>query len=243
MAEHLQNSPLLEVLNLKVSYGNVPVLHGVSLKMNPEEMVSIVGANGAGKTTLLNTISGTVSAKSGAVRFHGQEITGLPAHRITELGMIQVPEGRHLFPYMTVLENLELGAFTRRARSRQKENLEKILDLLPLLKKFLNRLAGTLSGGEQQMLAIGRGLMAVPEVFILDEPSFGLAPALVDTLFDFLKDLNKRGTPILLVEQNVSASLSISQRGYVLENGAIVLEGLSQDLLSNEGVKKAYLGM
>ncbi len=243
MTEHLENASLLEVLNLKVSYGNVPVLHGVSLKVNKEEIVSIVGANAAGKTTLLNTISGVVPSESGSVIFHGLDITRFPVHNIAELGIIHVPEGRHLFPYMTVLENLELGAYTRRSRSRQKETLEKVFELLPLLKNFLKRMAATLSGGQQQMLAIGRGLMAIPEIFLLDEPSFGLAPALVDVLFDFLRDLNKRGMPILLVEQNLSESLSISHRGYVLENGGIVLEGVSQELLSNEGIKKTYLGM
>jgi len=243
MTEHFGNTSLLEVLNLKVSYGNVPALHGVSLEVNKEEMVSIVGANGSGKTTLLNTISGVVPSESGSVIFHGIDITRLSVHNIAELGIIHVPEGRHLFPYMTVLENLELGAYTRRSRSRQKETLEKVFELLPLLKSFPKRMAATLSGGQQQLLAIGRGLMAIPEIFILDEPSFGLAPALVDALFDLLRDLNKRGTPILLVEQNVSASLSISHRGYVLANGGIVLEGVSQQLLADEGIKKSYLGM
>jgi branched-chain amino acid transport system ATP-binding protein len=239
----VRDTPFLEVLDLEVSYGNIPILWNVSMEVNLGEIVCVIGSNGAGKTTLLNTISGVVPCKSGSVRFQGREITGFRAHKVVDAGIVQVPEGRHLFPYMTVLENLELGAYTHRARSKQKEILEEIFQLLPVLSLSRGRMAATLSGGEQQMLAIGRGLMAKPDILILDEPSFGLAPTMVETVFDFLKDLNTQGTTILLVEQNVSAALYISHRGYVLENGRIALQGTSRELADNEKVKKAYLGI
>lgn len=234
---------MLELKQVSVAYGDMQVLREVNLTIEKGEIVALVGANAAGKTTLVNTISGLVPSRSGSILFHGEDLTHLAPNAIVARGIVQVPEGRKLFPKMTVLENLELGAFTLRARSRRQDTLTKVLELLPVLSERQDQLAGSLSGGEQQMCAIGRGLMACPELLILDEPSLGLAPIMVQKMFDIVREINRMGTTILLIEQNVRHSLAIAHRGYVLENGRIVLEGPASDLLKDEYLKKAYLGL
>ncbi len=234
---------MLEIEGLNVGYGDLQVLHDVSLVVNEGEIVSMVGSNGSGKTTLINAISGLLRPTAGEIRFLGERIDNLPPHVISGLGIIQVPEGRGLFPLLTVMENLEMGAYSNRARNKVSESLEMVLNLLPVLAERKHQLARTLSGGEQQMLAIGRGLMANPKVMLIDEPSLGLAPILVKDVFEIIKQLNSEGTTILLVEQDVRRSLAMSDRGYVLENGHIVLQGTGDELLSGEEVKKAYLGL
>lgn len=233
----------LEIINVDVCYGDIQVLWDVSLKVEKNQIVSIVGANGAGKTTLIKTISGLLNPISGRISFFGRRIDVLPAYDVVNLGIVQVPEGRKVFPYMTVLENLELGAYTPKARKMKKETLEVIFGLFPILRNKQAQRAGTLSGGEQQMLAIARGLMARPKLLMLDEPSLGLAPKLVKQVFEVIKQINKEEITVLLVEQNVFHSLSIADRGYVLENGRAVLEGKGKELLNNKHVKKAYLGI
>ncbi|MEM3462566.1 MAG: ABC transporter ATP-binding protein [Candidatus Bathyarchaeia archaeon] len=234
---------MLSVKNIDVFHGDVQAIWDVSLRVEAGEIVSIVGSNGAGKSTLLNTISGFLRPKRGDIEFLGQRIQGLPPFKIVELGISQVPEGRHLFPYMTVLENLEMGAYTKAAREKREESLERVFSIFPILEDRQKQLAGSLSGGEQQMLAIARGLMSRPKLLMLDEPSLGLAPKLVAQLFDVISKIREEGVSILLVEQNVYHSISMADRSYVLENGRMALEGSKEELLRNEHVKKAYLGL
>jgi len=233
----------LSVKKITAGYGAVAVIREVSLEVSTGEWVVVIGGNGAGKSTLFRVISGLVKPKSGNIYLDDQELTALPSHEIVNLGVIQVPEGRMLFPRMNVKDNLLLGGRNTRARTHIAENLEKIYDLFPILKKRAAQEAGTLSGGEQQMVAIGRGLMALPRVLLLDEPSLGLAPLLINEIFGSLDILNKGGMTILLVEQNVIASLKTAQRGYVLENGEIVMSGKSKDLMNDDRTKQAYLGI
>jgi branched-chain amino acid transport system ATP-binding protein len=235
-------SALLNVQGLKSGYGVVEVLRGVDLQVMPGELVALLGSNGAGKTTLNLTLSGLVAARGGQVGFDGQDITGLHSRQVVKHGLIQVPEGRKVFPNLSVHENLELGAFTR-GRERKQQNLDKVYDTFPRLKERVAQLAGTLSGGEQQMLAIGRGLMAEPRLLILDEPSLGLSPLLVEELFGLIAQLRSSGLAILLVEQNVGQSLDIADRAYVMENGQIRFSGTPSELLASDTLRQAYLGM
>jgi branched-chain amino acid transport system ATP-binding protein len=233
---------LLEIRDADQYYDDLQVLHGVSLEVKQGEIVSMVGPNAAGKSTTLNMISGIIKPRTGRISFLGQRVDTLPAHAIVELGVVQIPEGRGLFPFMTVLENLELGSYSREARSRKAETLAHVLELLPVLKERQSQLAGSLSGGEQQMLAIGRGLMARPKLLMLDEPSLGLAPMMVQKCFEIVKEVHAQGTTVLLVEQNVHHALAIADRGYVLENGRIVMSGKGADLLTDPNLRRAYLG-
>lgn len=235
-------SALLNVQGLKSGYGVVEVLRGVDLQVMPGELVALLGSNGAGKTTLNLTLSGLVAARGGQVGFDGQDITGLHSRQVVKHGLIQVPEGRKVFPNLSVHENLELGAFTR-GRERKLQNLDKVYATFPRLKERVAQLAGTLSGGEQQMLAIGRGLMAEPRLLILDEPSLGLSPLLVEELFGLISQLRSSGLAILLVEQNVGQSLDIADRAYVMENGQIRFTGTPAQLLASDALRQAYLGM
>jgi branched-chain amino acid transport system ATP-binding protein len=233
---------LLNVQGLRSGYGVVEVLRGVDLHVMPGELVALLGSNGAGKTTLNLTLSGLVATRAGQVGFDGQDITGLHSRQVVMQGLIQVPEGRKVFPNLSVHENLELGAFTR-GRERKQSNLDKVYDTFPRLKERVTQLAGTLSGGEQQMLAIGRGLMAEPRLLILDEPSLGLSPLLVEELFGLISQLRSSGLAILLVEQNVGQSLDIADRAYVMENGEIRFTGTPSELLASDTLRQAYLGM
>lgn len=233
---------LLEVKDLNVYYEAIHALQGISFHVDKGEIVTLIGANGAGKSTTLNTISGLVRARSGSIRFKGQEITTTTPYEIVSRGIVQVPEGRRIFAPLTVQENLDMGAFSRKDQTIIKQNLEWVFKSFPRLKERLNQYGGTLSGGEQQMLAIGRGLMADPELLLLDEPSMGLAPILVEEIFEIIQGINQRGVSILLVEQNAQMALSIANRGYVLETGRIVLEGSAKELRENPQVKVAYLG-
>jgi branched-chain amino acid transport system ATP-binding protein len=233
---------ILKVSQLRAGYGAVEVLRGVDLSVNAGETVALLGSNGAGKTTLNGVLSGLVKARSGQVTFEGQDITGWHARKVVQAGLIHVPEGRKVFPNLSVLENLSLGAFTR-GRERRDANLEKIFGFFPRLREREKQLAGTLSGGEQQMLAIGRGLMAEPQLLILDEPSLGLSPLLVEEMFALIGQLKANGLAVLLVEQNVGQSLEIADRAYVMENGAIRFSGLPADLLARDTLRQAYLGM
>ena len=219
------------------------VLKEVSLQVREREIVSLIGANSAGKSSMLNAISGLVLISGGEILFEGKRIDSLPSHEIIENGIIQVPEGRRIFPFMTVKENLEMGSYNRRAREKSRESLQRVYELFPHLAERKDQLGESMSGGEQQMLAIGRGLMAGPKILMLDEPSLGLAPIVVEMIFHVLQEVNRRAVTILLVEQNVKESLDISSRGYVLENGQVVLEGAGKDLLENSYLKKAYLGL
>ncbi|BCJ86276.1 ABC transporter ATP-binding protein [Effusibacillus dendaii] len=234
---------MLKVNHLSVHYGGMQALSGVSLQVAEGEIVSIVGSNGAGKSTLINAISGMRNLTSGTVEFQGKDITAVPAHERVGLGIAQVPEGRRLFPLMTVKDNLLLGSTIPEAKKHRRETLEEIYQLLPRLKERENQIAKTLSGGEQQMVAIGRALMSRPKLLMFDEPSLGLSPLLVKQLFQLIRQISKRGITIMLVEQNVKQTLQIVDRSYVLENGSISLEGPGTDLLNNEHVKKAFLGM
>ncbi len=234
---------MLEVSNIDTFYGNIQALWGVSVKIDEAEIAALVGANGAGKTTLLNTISGLLRPTSGSIEFLGKRIDGLTLHAIVELGISHVPEGRKLFPDMSVRENLEMGAYTKRVWKHKQETLDKVYELFPLLKARQGQLARTLSGGEQQMVAMGRGLMSRPRMCIIDEPSSGLAPVMVDEIFHIIQGLRDRGIAIFLIEQDVQQTLEISDRAYVLENGRIVSEGKSRELLQNDRIKKAYLGL
>lgn len=234
---------MLEVDKINVFYGDLQALWDVSFRVNNGEIVVIAGSNGAGKTTILKTISGLLHPKSGTINLLGRRIDKNPPHNIVDLGVAHIPEGRHLFPYMTVLENLEIGGYTRRAREKKDETLEWVYQLFPILKERKKQLAGTLSGGERQMLAVGRGLMSRPKLLMLDEPSLGLAPKLVLTVFDIVKNINEEGVTILLVEQNVRHALEITDRAYVLETGKITLEGKGKELLASDYVKKAFLGL
>lgn len=232
----------LQIEDLHVKYGNVEALHGINLHVEKGEIVTILGANGAGKSTTLMTISGLIKPVQGTIYFDGKPIHKLPANRIVEAGITQSPEGRRVFGILTVRENLNLGAFTSRDKARFQENLEWIYDLFPRLKERENQLAGTLSGGEQQMLAIGRALMASPQILLLDEPSLGLAPLLVKAIFETIREINNAGVTVLLVEQNARMALKLANRGYVMEVGHLVLEDSAQALLANPEVQNAYLG-
>ncbi len=235
-------SDLLTIEGLRAGYGAVEVLRGVDLHMAPGELVALLGSNGAGKTTLNSVVSGLVPTWAGRVVFDGQDLTGAHYRRVVQAGLIQVPEGRKVFPNLSVLENLELGAFTR-ARARRAENLLRVFDTFPRLRERQTQLAGTMSGGEQQMLAIGRGLMAEPKLLILDEPSLGLSPLLVEEMFALIAQLRAGGLAVLLVEQNVGQSLEIADRAYVMENGLIRFSGTSAELLASDTLRQAYLGV
>lgn len=234
---------MLQIDKLHIQYGNIQALKGISLLVKPGEMVTLIGSNGAGKSTTLRAISGLIKPKKGSIDFQKKRIDGLPPYRILELGVVHIPERRELFPEMTVMENLELGAYRAKGGRSFDEKLGDVFRLFPVLKDRKNQFAGTLSGGEQQMLAIGRGLMADPRILLLDEPSLGLAPLLVDMLANTIKQLHQGGMTIILVEQNAYMGLTLSDRAYVLETGRIALEGTSKNLLDNEFIKKAYLGM
>lgn len=234
---------LLSIKNLNSGYGDIKIIKNLSLEINKGEVVSIVGANGAGKTTLLKTISGLLTPTSGEIWFEDQRIDNLPPHKITDLGIIHVPEGRRIFPFFTVYENLLIGSCLPRTQKARKENLEHVFQLLPRLAERKNQVGSTLSGGEQQMLAIGRALMGMPRVLMLDEPSLGLSPLLVQTVFELVSTIASEGITVLLVEQNVRQALKLSQRAYVLENGSISLEGSAEEISNNPAVKKAYLGL
>ena len=233
---------LLEVKDLEVYYGVIRALKGISFEVNEGEIVTLIGANGAGKTTTMQSVIGLIPSRSGQVIFDGKDITRTPCHKIVHLGMSQVPEGRRIFQELTVYENLMMGAFSQKKSTSFKEDLDRIYERFPRLAERKSQIAGTLSGGEQQMLAMGRALMSHPKLLMLDEPSMGLSPILVDQVFDIIKDINKDGTTILLVEQNAGKSLAISDRAYVLETGDIVLSGTGAELASSDQVKKAYLG-
>ena len=233
---------MLEVKDLQVFYGMIQAIKGISFEVNEGETVALIGANGAGKTTTLHTITGLLSPKKGSVVFEGKEITKVPAHKIVSLGMAHVPEGRRVFAQLSVYQNLKMGAYTRKDKAEIDEMLETVYKRFPRLKERQNQMAGTLSGGEQQMLAMGRALMSKPRIILMDEPSMGLSPILVNEIFDIIQSLNKAGTTVLLVEQNAKKALSIADRAYVLETGRIVQSGDAQVLLNDESIKKAYLG-
>jgi branched-chain amino acid transport system ATP-binding protein len=233
---------MLEVKNINVFYEDAQALWDISFRVNQGEIVTLVGSNGAGKSTTLKAISGLVPPASGEIIFEGTPIDRVAAHRIVEMGIAHIPEGRRLWPGLSVLENLELGAYTKAARAVRKDSLEWVFQLFPLLKKRQTQLAGTLSGGEQQMLAIGRGLLSHPKLLILDEPSLGLSPLLVDEVFETIQKINLEGMTVMLIEQNVNRALTISNRGYVLETGRIVISGSGKELLADQHVKTAYMG-
>jgi branched-chain amino acid transport system ATP-binding protein len=237
------SEPFLEVSGLEVAYGKITALRGVSLTVGRAEIVTLIGANGAGKSTTVRTLAGLMRPVSGRVVFDGHETTGHPAESIVRRGLCLAPEGRRLFPRMSVHENLLMGAYTRRDRAGISADVEKSFALFPRLKERATQLAGTLSGGEQQMLAIGRALMARPKLLMLDEPSLGLAPILVETIFSIIREINSQGTPVLLVEQNANKALEVAHRGYVLETGVIVQTGTGKELLASESVRAAYLGI
>jgi branched-chain amino acid transport system ATP-binding protein len=233
----------LELRNVHTYYGHIHAIKGISLRVQPGEIVTLIGANGAGKTTTLRTISGIHQPREGEVLLNGVRIDRVPAHRIVEMGICQSPEGRRIFSRMTILENLEMGAFARRDKAEIASDLERTLELFPRLRERLKQRGGTLSGGEQQMLAIGRALMSRPKILLLDEPSMGLAPMLVETIFNTIVEINRQGVAVLLVEQNAMMALNVAHRGYVLETGQIVLEDDAKALQRNEQVQKAYLGI
>lgn len=233
---------MLKVTDLNVSYGAIHAIHGVSLTVNEGEIVSLIGANGAGKTTILHTITGLKKATSGSVLFEGRELLATEPHKIVTMGMAHVPEGRHVFAQMTVTENLEMGAYFRRDKDQMEKDLADVLKRFPRLAERSKQLAGTLSGGEQQMLAVGRALMSHPRIMLLDEPSMGLSPLLVKEIFTTIEEVNREGVTILLVEQNAKMALSIASRAYVLETGDVVMEGEGQAMLKDDNVRKAYLG-
>jgi branched-chain amino acid transport system ATP-binding protein len=234
--------PLLRIENLHTYYGHVHALKGIDLEVEEGEIVTLIGANGAGKSTTLRTISGLVRPREGHVEFNGQVLNHVPAHRIVQMGVCHVPEGRRIFTTLTVMENLMMGAYALKDEQAIRENLQRVFDLFPRLAERKNQLGGTLSGGEQQMLTIGRALMSRPRLLLLDEPSLGLAPMLVKAIFETIREINARGTTILLVEQNARAALKIAHRAYVLETGRVVLSGPAQELMRDERVRKAYLG-
>ncbi|MGQ7449370.1 ABC transporter ATP-binding protein [Streptococcus suis] len=233
---------MLEVKNLSVNYGVIEAVKDVNFEVNEGEVVTLIGANGAGKTSILRTISGLVRPSAGTISFLGNEIQKVPARKIVADGLSQVPEGRHVFAGLTVMENLEMGAFLRNNREENQANLKKIFSRFPRLEERKNQDAATLSGGEQQMLAMGRALMSQPKLLLLDEPSMGLAPIFIQEIFDIIQDIQKQGTTVLLIEQNANKALAIADRGYVLETGKVVLSGTGKELLASEEVKKAYLG-
>ena len=233
---------MLEIRDLKVYYGMIQAIKGISFDVNQGEVIALIGANGAGKTTTLQTITGTLSPKSGSIFFEGTDITKVPGHKIVSLGMAHVPEGRRVFSQLSVLENIKLGAYTRKDKKEVAESIRRVYKSFPRLEERKNQLAGTLSGGEQQMLAMGRALMSKPRIILMDEPSMGLSPIFVEEVFRIIKEISAEGTTVLLVEQNAKKALTIADRAYVLETGRIVLQGDAKDLLNNESVKKAYLG-
>ena len=233
---------MLEIKDLEVCYGVIRAIKGVSFEVNQGEVIALIGANGAGKTTILHTITGLIPAKSGSILFEGKELTKTPAHKIVSMGMAHVPEGRRVFAQLSVLENLKLGAYTRKDKAEITKSLEMVYERFPRLEERKNQVAGTLSGGEQQMLAMGRALMSNPRIILMDEPSMGLSPLLVSEIFDIIKVISEGGTTVLLVEQNAKKALSIDDRAYVLETGNITLSGKASDLINDDSVKKAYLG-
>jgi branched-chain amino acid transport system ATP-binding protein len=234
---------LLELENVHTYYGHIHALKGISLSVDEAEIVSLIGGNGAGKSTTLNTISGLLKPREGSVKLSGEDLAGTKAHEIVAKGVVQVPEGRRIFARLTVTENLEMGAYTQNDKKRYTENVERVFTLFPRLKERRTQVGGTLSGGEQQMLAMGRAMMADPKILLMDEPSMGLAPVLVDSIFETIVDLNKTGTTILLVEQNARMALQVASRGYVIETGTIALSGTAEQLRADESVQKAYLGI
>lgn len=233
---------MLEVKDIQVYYGVIQALKGISFEVNQGEVIALIGANGAGKTTTLHTLTGIIPSKAGSITFEGKDITKIPAHKIVEMGMAHVPEGRRVFADMTVYENLLMGAYTRKDKNEIQESLKNVYKRFPRLEERKTQRAGTLSGGEQQMLAMGRALMSKPKLIVMDEPSMGLSPIFVNEIFDIIQEVSKSGTTVLLVEQNAKKALSIADRAYVLETGRITLEGAADDLLNNEAVQKAYLG-
>ena len=233
---------MLEIKDLNVYYGVIQALQGISFEVNEGEVIALIGANGAGKTTTLHTLTGLISAKSGSIVLDGKDITKTPAHKIVKMGIAHVPEGRRIFQNLTVLDNIRLGAFTRKDKDGIAADVEKVYKLFPRLEERKTQIAGTLSGGEQQMLAMGRALMSKPRIVVMDEPSMGLSPILVSEIFDIIENIREQGTTVLLVEQNAKKALSIADRAYVLETGKIVLSGKASDLINDESVKKAYLG-
>lgn len=233
---------MLEVKDIEVFYGVIQAIKGISFEVNEGEVIALIGANGAGKTTTLHTITGLLQPKKGSIMFEGKDITKMPAHKIVSLGMAHVPEGRRVFGELTVYENLKMGAYTRKDKAEIQETLEMVYKRFPRLEERKNQLAGTLSGGEQQMLAMGRALMSHPKIIVMDEPSMGLSPIFVNEIFQIIQDVSKSGTTVLLVEQNAKKALSIADRAYVLETGKIVLEGDAKELMNNDSIKKAYLG-
>ncbi len=233
---------MLEVKDLQVFYGMIQAIKGISFEVNEGEVIALIGANGAGKTTTLQTITGMLSAKAGHVIFEGQDITRIPGHKIVTMGMAHVPEGRRVFANLTVYENLKMGAYTRKDKDEIARNLEMVYKSFPRLEERKNQSAGTLSGGEQQMLAMGRALMSNPRIILMDEPSMGLSPIFVEEIFHIIEEISSKGTTVLLVEQNAKKALSIADRAYVLETGTIALSGDAKDLMSNEQIRKAYLG-
>ena len=233
---------MLEVKDLQVYYGMIHAIKGVSFHVNEGEIIALIGANGAGKTTILHTITGLLTPKGGQVMFEGKDITKTPAHKIVELGMAHVPEGRRVFAQLSVYQNLKMGAYTRSDKNEIEESLEMVYKRFPRLEERKNQIAGTLSGGEQQMLAMGRALMSKPRIILMDEPSMGLSPILVNEIFDIIQSVSASGTTVLLVEQNAKKALAIADRAYVLETGKISLDGNAKDLLNDDSIKKAYLG-
>jgi branched-chain amino acid transport system ATP-binding protein len=233
---------MLKIENLEVAYGNIKAIKGISLEVNQGEIVTLIGSNGAGKSTTLRAISGILKPRSGSITFNGERIDGVEGHEIVAKGICQSPEGRRIFPKMTVDENLDLGAFLRNDKNEIANDRQRVLELFPRLQERIDQKAGTMSGGEQQMLAVGRALMGSPKLLLLDEPSMGLAPVLVEMIFETIEKINKQGTTILLVEQNALAALNVADRAYVLESGSIKMRGKAKDLISNDEVTKAYLG-
>ncbi len=233
---------LLTVKDLEVYYGVIQAIKGISFEVNEGEVIALIGANGAGKTTTLHTITGLVNAKKGSIEYNGKELTRIPAHKIVSMGMAHVPEGRRIFAELTVLENLRMGAFTRTNQKEIEDSLQIVYKRFPRLEERKNQTGGTLSGGEQQMLAIGRALMSKPRIILMDEPSMGLSPIFVNEIFDIIKEISASGTTVLLVEQNAKKALEIANRAYVLETGKIVLSGDAKEMMNNASVKKAYLG-
>ena len=233
---------MLEIKDLYVNYGMIAALKGISFEVNEGEVIALIGANGAGKTTTLHTITGLLNAKSGSITFNGVELTKTPAHKIVEMGIAHVPEGRRIFQNLTVLDNLKLGAFTRKDKENISKDIEMVYERFPRLAERKTQIAGTLSGGEQQMLAMGRALMSKPKIIVMDEPSMGLSPIFVSNIFDIIQTIRESGTTVLLVEQNAKKALSIADRAYVLETGKISLSGAASDLINDDSVKKAYLG-
>lgn len=233
---------MLEIENIEVYYGAINALKGISFNVEQGEIIALIGANGAGKTTTLHTVTGLIPSRSGTIRLNGKDITKTPAHKIVSMGMAHVPEGRRVFAQLSVYENLVLGAYTRKDKAEITESLERVYERFPRLKERTKQSAGTLSGGEQQMLAMGRALMSKPSIILMDEPSMGLSPLYVNEIFDIIQEINKSGTTVLLVEQNAKKALSIANRAYVLETGNISLSGDAKELMNDEKVKKAYLG-